>query len=218
VRTAFSVVRALTLIGLCSVVWRVWIAPTMTSARPGVQKPSTPQSLNGMHVRGARDARVGLIVFSDFECPVCGTFARDVLPAIVDRYVSEGRVLLAFSDFPLESIHPSAMRLSAIAECAGQQKLFWPVHDRLFAAQIRPSAEQEAVAMLDQPALQECLATNASQLVRRRLSRAASLGLTGTPSLFVGRMEGDNVIVTDALVGLKTVKELAAVLDRRLTQ
>jgi protein-disulfide isomerase len=190
--------------------------PRIITQRPAIPKPSAPLSLNGMHLRGSRNAAVALVVFSDFECPVCGTFAREVLPAIIDEYVSKGRVLLAFGALPLESIHPSAVRLSAIAECAGEQNLFWQVHDRLFAAQGKPFIEQEAAEILDQRAFQECLETRASGVVRQQFSSARNLGLTSTPSILIGTVEGEAVAVTDVLVGLQTVRKLEAVLNRRL--
>jgi protein-disulfide isomerase len=47
-------------------------------------------------------------VFSDFECPYCGRFAREVLPIIEKEYVNPGRVELAFNHVPL-AIHPNAI-------------------------------------------------------------------------------------------------------------
>lgn len=217
-RTGVRVVRALAFIVLSIVAWRVWVRPTITTNSAEIRKPSAPVSLNGMHLRGSRNAPVGLIVFSDFVCPVCGTFARDVLPAIIEKYVSQGQVLLAFSNLPLEAIHPSAARLSAIAECAGEQDLFWQVHDRLFAAQGRAAVEEEAVEVLDQRALHECLETRATKVVRQQLSMAETLGLRATPSLLIGAIKGETLVVSDAMVGLQTVKKLETVLKRRLTR
>jgi protein-disulfide isomerase len=217
-RTAWSVVRALAFIVLSTMAWRVWVRPTIATRDLEARKPSAPQSLQGMHVLGSHRATVGLVVFSDFECPVCATFARDVLPVITSKYVSRGQVLLAFSDLPLESIHPSAVRLSAIAECAGEQNLFWQVHDRLFAAQGKASVEREAAQILDPRALQTCLETRATTIVRQRLSRASALGLTGTPSLWIGTIKDKALTVTDAMVGLQAVKKLEAALDRRLAR
>lgn len=217
-RTVLRVVRAMAFIVLAIVAWRVWLMPRISPQRAEIQRPSAPLSLNGMHLLGSRQAPVGLIVFSDFECPVCGTLARDVLPAIVERYVLQGRVLLGFGNLPLEAIHPSAGHLSAVAECAGEQGVFWQVHDRLFAAQGRASVEEEAVELLDRRALQECLKANASEGVRQRLSMAETLGLTATPSLLIGTVEGETLVVTDAMVGLQTVKKLEAALDRRLAR
>ena len=145
VRTA----PAVGLLVLCSLLWRAWVQPTLGAGRPALALPHDLQSLVDLHVSGSPQARVGLIVFSDFQCPVCGTFARDVLPVVIEKYVATGKVLLAFSDLPLEAIHPAALKRARIAECAGQQGHFWDTHDRLFANQTSGSVEDDSIAGLD---------------------------------------------------------------------
>lgn len=213
---ALRVIPALALITLCVVLWHVWVKPTLRIGTAKIATPLEAQSLADLHVKGSRGARVGLIVFSDFECPACGKFARDVLPTIVDKYVATGQVLLAFSDLPLESIHPAALRRAAIAECAGRQGRFWEVHDRLFFRQTSASVEQESVDGLERSALAVCLSSRSSHVVRARLARAEALGIKSTPSLFVGDLDGDGLRVTDAVAGFQSVKQLSAILDRRL--
>src|SRR5699024_606929 len=39
--------------------------------------------------RGDVDAPEVLLDYSDFQCPFCGKFARDIAPEIVDKYVEE---------------------------------------------------------------------------------------------------------------------------------
>jgi protein-disulfide isomerase len=45
------------------------------------------------------------------------------------------RVRFVFRHFPLEEIHPYALRAAQVAECAGAQDRFWEMHDLLFENQ-----------------------------------------------------------------------------------
>jgi protein-disulfide isomerase len=206
------------LIAVCVALWHVWVKPTLNVRADVIKVPAESQSLNGLHLKGSKNARVGLIVFSDFQCPACRTFAEDVLPGLVSKYVDTGQVLLAFSDLPLESIHPAALSRAAVAECAARQGQFWEVHNRLFSRQASASVEQDSVDGLDGNALTACLSSGVEEVVRRRSARAAALGVRSTPSLFIGAVEGDRVRVADAFVGLRTVQQLSATLQKHLAR
>jgi protein-disulfide isomerase len=71
-----------------------------------------------------------MIEFSEFECPACGRFAREVIPVIQGEYIDSGKVLLAFWHRPLDR-HKRAVPAAIAANCAGAQGKFWPLHDLL---------------------------------------------------------------------------------------
>jgi protein-disulfide isomerase len=79
---------------------------------------------------GARDARVTVVEFSDFECPFCGA-ARPVLEDFAKKH---GEVRLCSLPFPLSG-HPHAMLAGSAALFARDAGKFWPVHDALFENQ-----------------------------------------------------------------------------------
>src|SRR5580692_5860664 len=100
-----EVAVALLLIALCSVL--AWLTPAMRGreaslvARRAVtpvetSPPVDPVSLRGAKMQGDLRAKVALLEFGDFQCPYCGQFARDTLPSLASRYISPGKVLLAF--------------------------------------------------------------------------------------------------------------------------
>src|SRR5581483_12259883 len=118
-------------------------------------------------------ARLAIVEFSDFECPFCGKYARDVFPLVRDQLVESGRVDYVFRNFPLEKIHHNALQASQRAECAGAQRKYWEMHDRIFARQpniLMSSLADEARALeLDVPAFLSC--TSAPQIkIERDLS------------------------------------------------
>ena len=87
------------------------IAPTQgTTKRRAAEEsqpvPVTPVSFSNAPIKGDIHAKVGIIVFSDFQCPFCAKFARDTLPTLEKEYVDTGKVFLAFRNNPLIKIHP----------------------------------------------------------------------------------------------------------------
>jgi protein-disulfide isomerase len=84
------------------------------------------------HVLGNPHAPITVVEYGDFECPTCKQAAPSV-KLLLDRF--DGKVLFAYRHFPLESIHPHALRAAEAAECAGAQGQFWTMHDLLFANQ-----------------------------------------------------------------------------------
>ncbi len=72
---------------------------------------------------GRSDAEVGLIEFADLQCPHCGTYSRDVMPTVVERYVRPGKVKVAFRGLAfIGEDSEEALRLAYAASL--QNKLF----------------------------------------------------------------------------------------------
>ncbi len=93
-----------------------------TAAVPAVTKDD--------HQKGAKNPKVTLIEYSDFQCPYCQQFNTSVQQAL-NEY--SDKLMVVFRHFPLESIHPYARSLAEGSECAGQQEKFWEFHDAVFS-------------------------------------------------------------------------------------
>ena len=55
------------------------------------------------------------------------------MPQLQRDYIDTGKLRYVARDFPLESIHPQAFKAAEAAHCAGDQRAFWPMYERLFA-------------------------------------------------------------------------------------
>ena len=84
------------------------------------------------HTLGPEHARVVVVEYGDFECPICKQAAPTVR-LLLERFPN--RVRIAFRHFPLEQAHPHALLAAEAAESAGEQGKFWEMHDLLFANQ-----------------------------------------------------------------------------------
>jgi protein-disulfide isomerase len=190
-------------------------APPRPSSPPlsGPAIPREPLTLDSTAARGSRNAKVALIEYSDFQCPYCAKFAKETLPLVEGAYIASGKVMLAFRHMPLPNLHPFAKTLAEAAACAGEQGRFWNFHDRFFLADAKSLSEVDVLAAaeseaLDKDAFAECRRTSGPKTVQSDLESARSLGVTGTPTLFLGR------VLTDGRVKVETRLSGAAPFER----
>jgi protein-disulfide isomerase len=147
--------------------------------------------LAGHPSKGATDAALTLVEFSDFECPFCGRYFRETMPEIERAYIRTGKVRYVFRNFPLEAIHHEAFKAAEAAMCAGEQDKFWAMHDHLFTHQDALAATDlpghAAAVGLDLPRFERCLAGGTyAEDIRRDLAEGQKAGVRGTPSFFLG--------------------------------
>ena len=135
--------------------------------------------------RGAKDAPVTIIEFSDFQCPYCKQ-ARETLEKVLEA--NEGKVRVVFKHLPLP-MHPRAFPAARASYCAQEQNRFWPFHDRLFDSVDLSDERLVGIASetgLDLNAFLTCLNSDASQLtVLRDIQEARKAGFSGTPTFLV---------------------------------
>ena len=122
-------------------------------------------------------------------------------------------------EFPLESIHPQAFKAAEAALCAGDQGKYWEMHDRLFANQraLAPAdltAHAQALGL--EAAFTRCLdGGQKTAKIRRDLADGQKAGVTGTPSFFVGVVDGKGgpVKIVQTLKGAQAFPAFKAAID-----
>jgi protein-disulfide isomerase len=147
---------------------------------------------------GPEDAKVKLVIFSDFQCPYCREFAKVLRDNVTQKYPKDVRVL--FEDFPIDALHPWARAASEASHCVGDQNpaAFWAFHDWIFQHQTEIKKEnlREKVLgfakdqNLDAGKLQTCMDTHAdAAAVDANLAAGRQLQVSQTPTFFInGRM------------------------------
>jgi protein-disulfide isomerase len=144
------------------------------------------------HLTGAAHAAVTVVEYADFECPNCKQ-AQSAVKLLLERF--DGRVQVAFRNFPLEDVHPHALAAAEAAECAGGQGKFWPMHDLLFANQthLKPKDLHGHAQQLDLDMARFTAEMDDHvylQRVREHLQSGVASGVRSTPTFFVnGRIE-----------------------------
>ncbi len=184
--------------------------------------PTAWVSVDDDAVKGRDDAPVTVIEFSEFQCPFCARFSAQTLPEIVKTYVDTGKVKFVFRDYPL-SFHEHAARAAEAAECAGDQGMYWEMHDILFdkhenlaAEAIHGYAEQIGLFM---PDFLFCLESgkNAAE-VQQDLQDGRQAGVSSTPSFFIGVTRKDGRIEGTLLKGAKPFDTFRALIEEKLKE
>ncbi|PIT92994.1 MAG: hypothetical protein COU06_02330 [Candidatus Harrisonbacteria bacterium CG10_big_fil_rev_8_21_14_0_10_38_8] len=140
--------------------------------------------------KGVEGAPVTIIEYSDFQCPACD-FYHDIVNQLGER----DDVLVIYRHYPLIEIHGQADLAGRAAEAAGNQGLFWQMHDKLFENQDSWSANSKARSMfltyaseLNLDIEQFTLDLDSQEATTKVLmgrQEAVKLGATGTPTFFV---------------------------------
>jgi len=197
-----------------------------TSGEPGraqLAVPSETQSLANAAVLGSPDTQAVMIVYSDFQCPFCGKFAREIMPVIQAQYVDAGKLRIVFRHLPIP-MHNNAQKAAEAASCAGSQGRFWDMHNAIFAdqaelepGQLRARAER---LKLDMERFDRCTAGETTEQVDRDFESAKSLGVSSTPSFLFGVVSPDatGVTVKQVISGVAPIAEFSKAIEALLIE
>ncbi len=171
------------------------------------KNPALNIDVQGRPVRGNPNAKVTVINFDDLECPYCARMHEELFPATLERY--RDKVRFIYKDDPLTELHPWAMHAAVDANCLAAQNgtVYWAYVDYLhshgqevtgpdrdlnksFATLDRVARQEGALGKLDGAKLDACLAKQDETQIKAEAKEADSLGVDGTPAIFV---EGERV-------------------------
>lgn len=180
----------------------------------------------GKPFKGDKNAKLTIIEFSEYQCPFCARHFKDTAPQIEKEYVDTGKVKLVFRDLPLESIHKLAFKAAEAASCAGEQKKFWEMHDRLFTNQKELAPEKlteyaKAAGLADTAKFQQCLDSGKYAAdIRKDIADAQTVGVTGTPTFLVGLTQPNDpkIKVVRVLRGAQPYSAFKVALDSLLEE
>ena len=166
---------------------RLEAASTLNVANPAGAKAGAKPA----HVRGSTKATITIEEFADFQCPPCAGISG-VVKELEKKNPDNLRIV--FRHFPLKN-HQHAMPAAMAAEAAGLQGKFWEMHDQLFQGQNTWSKAQEVQSIFAGYAsaigldVERFRKDMNDEKLRARIAadqdRAASLGVSRTPSLFI---------------------------------
>ena len=141
---------------------------------------------------GSSKPKITIVEFADFSCPLC----KNSFPNIREiglKYKNDVKII--FRDFPL---YENSINLALATRCAGEQGLFWLMHDKLFVQQDKFSLEELPNLAnqigADVNKFNDCL-KNEKYLnnIKKDYSDAQVLEVTGTPTWFINgyKISGD---------------------------
>jgi len=161
-------------------------------------------------------ASVTIKEFACLQCPYSKA-AEPVVRQVLNEYA--GKVNLAFFFFPLPT-HLHGQLAATSAYCAEQQGRFWEYHDALFERQaefgnnmtyVQSLGTMNNIATglgLNMTKFTACInSQEAAQKIQADIELGNKLGITATPTFFIGDQE---------LVGVQTLQTFKAVIDTQL--
>lgn len=162
-------------------------AAAAAEAPPGPKKVVIPAHSPR---QGAKNAKVTIVEFSDFQCPFCGRVVPTV-KQLLEKYPRDVQVVFVNQPLPFHENAKGAAK--AFLAARGQNKA-WQLHDKMFANQQALTAPQlEGYAKevgldvakwkkeLDDPTTERMLADDQAL--------ASSVGANGTPTFFINGRE-----------------------------
>lgn len=207
---------AAVLVGVIVVAFVMLSSGQVSSGELKTPTDPTPKSVWDGRAVGPATAPATLTVFSDFQCPACDAFATQTEPELIKDYVIPGKLRIVYKDYAF--IGPESLDAAVAARCAGDQGLFWPYHDYLFANQSgenkgafsrdRLIAIAQAVGVPDEAAFTACLDTQAPlDATKAETAEGQAKGVSSTPTLFLGDQK---------IVGVPAYQDLAAAIDQAI--
>ncbi|MBN4077418.1 thioredoxin domain-containing protein [Sulfobacillus acidophilus] len=115
------------------------MAQLQKGAAPAAQRGPPPQTtayklpMGRSPFMGNKDAKVSVVVFSDFQCPFCARVDPMLQDALKDNDLKND-VNVVFKNFPL-SFHKDAKPAAKAALAAWEQDKFWEMSEKLYANQ-----------------------------------------------------------------------------------
>jgi protein-disulfide isomerase len=179
-------------------------------------------SIANAPTRGSVNASLVLVEFSDYECPFCIRHFTQTMPELDREYIGTGKLRYVFMDFPIDQLHPAALKAHEAARCSGEQGKFWEMHQRLFTpAGSHPVDRLKTLAGevgIDRGKFDACLDSGRMQApVRASVDRASQLGADGTPQMYLGVADANGSFkIIRAIRGAVPYPQLKQIIDTML--
>ncbi len=155
---------------------------------------------------GEKSAPVSIIEFGDYKCPICQDFGKNTVPIIIKALVDTGKAKFYFMHDSF--INVDSKRSAKFAESVYQElgnDKFWEFHELLYSKQPEDPKLEKADFFTEkfltdtlkeiaddqevEKVVKNFQAEKSNDAWQKDMDYAESLGVTGTPTLFVnGKM------------------------------
>ncbi|MFL5320244.1 MAG: DsbA family protein, partial [Myxococcaceae bacterium] len=186
------------------------VAAAPAQPQPGPPQPPPVQKIEvgNAPVKGAKNAPVTIVEYSDFQCPFCSR-AVGTIKQIEETYGNKVKVAFKFQPLPF---HQNARPAAMAALAAQEQGKFWEMHDKLFANQQaldRASLDKYAQEIgLDMNKYKSAMDSNKfDPVIAADQAEAGRVGANGTPTFYINGRQ---------LVGAQPFESFKAVIDEEL--
>ena len=196
---------------------RVVDESTARGPLPDAAEPVNVQIEQDDPVLGDQKAEIAIVEFTDYECPFCEQYHAQTFPQLKKAFVDTGKVQYILRDFPL-NFHSQAKSAAIAANCAGKQNAYWQMNNLLFSKQPELGDElyrQSAQSLgLNMEQFLACVNLDAhEEEVSADLAYGQQIGIDGTPTFFVGRVQDGLLVEAKRIVGAVGLEAFAKIIN-----
>lgn len=201
------------------------------SVKQIVPDPRPQANANSM---GDPNAPIQIVEYSDYQCPFCERFYEQTEPLLVEAYIKTGKVYFTYRSMGnwvsanINAGRTESEDAAKAAYCAGDQNLYWEMHDLIFANVIgedvgsftdkRLSLIAEA-AGLDMDQYNECYSSDKYQdQVDQDMKDGLAAGVQGTPGFVMTYKNAQGEVITGLIEGAQPFSEFQARIEAALAE
>jgi protein-disulfide isomerase len=185
---------------------------------PEINVKGAEIELGNSPIKGSDLAKLIIVEFSDYQCAFCSRYVRETFPQIVKQYVDSGKARYAIIDMPIAS-HKYARKAAEASHCAGDQGMFWEMHNQMMSQQemVGNSSSLATALALNMNQFEDCLKTDKyAQEVQKGFSIATKLGIPGVPGFIIAINGGHKAIGISFMRGAQPFANFQKEIDQAL--
>lgn len=198
------------------------------SAKASSDTTSATASIENSPLLGDKNAKVGIVEFSDFECPYCQKFEEQTFDQLNDQFIKTNKAFFVYRNFPLEFHQPAANTDANAALCVKNlkdDKAFFDFAKLVYqntglngkgipTDQMVKFAGQVGV---DSAKFSSCLSANTyNDQIKKDTEAGTKAGVSGTPSFVIGKLNDKGEVVGELLVGALPVDSFRDAINKYL--
>jgi protein-disulfide isomerase len=193
---------------------------------------SNPRPQADANNMGDPNAPVKIMEYSDYQCPFCANFSKDTEPLLVETYVATGQVYFTYRSTGnwvsnnMRGGKTESEDAAKAAYCAGDQNMYWEMHDMLFANVLgedagsftdRRLSDIADKVGLDMNQFNDCYTSNKYQGQADQESKdALTAGVNGTPSFVLTYTNASGEEVSELIEGAQPFSVFQEKIDAAL--
>ena len=155
---------------------------------------------------GKPNAPIKMIEFASLTCGHCARFHNEVMPAIKEKYINNGKIFFIYKDFPLDKF---ALKASIISRCSGNKNYF-SFLDVFYKKQSSWTRSQDPfksllkiakIGGLKDEEIKVCVGNKSIEdgLLKDRLQSSKKYDITATPTIYLNGKKYTGDLTLEAL-------------------
>lgn len=152
-------------------------------------------------VLGDDNAPVTIFDFSDFQCPMCARYSKNIEPSIIADYVNTGKVKLVYKHFAI--FGQDSINAAKVSQCVNEQGKFGDFKKILYDNQKGPNTGWASkdnlinfasqIPEINLESLNSCVISNKyDSMINTDLLQAMAYNFAGTPAFIVVKSDGSS--------------------------